>query len=150
MKFCGVISLRKDLPIWAIPNGGLRRIVRTTLAKFVNIPWAVSGRRYATAPSSSMGPAWVLNMRLNARASVRSDEPQLGQTPSILSARHRSLQFRQSTIGSVKFVRCPDACQIAGGERIAASSPTTSSRYCTLARHHASFTLRSSRTPRGP
>ena len=97
-----------------------------------------------------MGPAWVLNMRLNARASVRSVEPQFGQAPSIWSARQRSLQLRQSTIGSVKFERCPEASQIAGGERIAASRPTTSSRCWTIARHHASFTLRSSRTPSGP
>src|SRR3546814_8288530 len=33
MKLPGVISLRKLLPIWAMPNGGLRRLLVTTLAK---------------------------------------------------------------------------------------------------------------------
>jgi hypothetical protein len=27
-KFCGVISLRKDLPIWAMPKGGFLRVAR--------------------------------------------------------------------------------------------------------------------------
>ena len=44
-KLPGVISLRNDFPIWAIPNGGLLRLVRSTLAKLMNMPWAVSGRR---------------------------------------------------------------------------------------------------------
>ena len=61
-------------------------------------------------------PAWVLNIKLNARASVRSFEPQFGQVSPIWSARHRSLQLRQSTIGSVKFARCPEASHTAGGE----------------------------------
>jgi len=30
-KFCGVISLRKDLPIWAMPKGGFFRTVESTL-----------------------------------------------------------------------------------------------------------------------
>ena len=70
IQFCGVISLRNDLPTWAMPNGGFLRVVCSTLAKLTNIPCAVSGRRYATAPASSTGPAWVLNIRLNWRASV--------------------------------------------------------------------------------
>ncbi|GBD46570.1 hypothetical protein HRbin41_01398 [bacterium HR41] len=45
MKFPGVISLRKALPIWAMPNGGLRRANCKTLRKFTKIPCAVSGRR---------------------------------------------------------------------------------------------------------
>ncbi len=44
-KLPGVISLRNDLPIWAIPNGGFLRVVVWTLAKLTKIPWAVSGRR---------------------------------------------------------------------------------------------------------
>ena len=71
-KLPGVISLRKDLPTWAMPNGGFFRVDCSTLAKFTNMPCAVSGRRYATAPSSSTGPAWVLNIRLKARAGVNS------------------------------------------------------------------------------
>ena len=45
MKLPGVISLRKLLPIWAMPNGGFWRLVVTTLAKLRKMPWAVSGRR---------------------------------------------------------------------------------------------------------
>ena len=45
IQFCGVISLRKLLPTWAIPNGGFLRVVCRTWAKLVNIPCAVSGRR---------------------------------------------------------------------------------------------------------
>ena len=44
-KFCGVISLRNDLPTCAMPKGGFLRVVPSTLAKFVNMPCAVSGRR---------------------------------------------------------------------------------------------------------
>ena len=40
-----VISLRNDLPICAIPNGGLRREVCSTFLKLAKIPCAVSGRR---------------------------------------------------------------------------------------------------------
>src|SRR3974390_2702761 len=101
-KLPGVISFRNDLPICAIPNGGLRRDVAKTFAKLTKMPCAVSGRRYATEPSSSTGPTVVLNMRWKARGDVRSVEPQLGQTPSIWSSRQRSLHFRQSTRGSVK------------------------------------------------
>ena len=45
MKFPGVISLRNDLPIWAIPNGGLRRAKPSTVLKSRKMPCAVSGRR---------------------------------------------------------------------------------------------------------
>ena len=72
MKLPGVISLRNDLPTWAIPNGGFLRLVASTLAKFTNMPWAVSGRKYTSAPAPSMGPAAVLNIKLNARASVNA------------------------------------------------------------------------------
>ena len=44
-KLPGVISLRNDLPIWAMPNGGRLREVSRTFLKLVNMPWAVSGRR---------------------------------------------------------------------------------------------------------
>ena len=43
-----------------------------------------------------------------------------------------------------------DPQAIAGGERIAASSPTTSWRSWTIDRHHASLTLRRSSTTRSP
>ncbi len=45
MKLPGVISLRKDLPIWAIPNGGFLRAKLSTFLKLMKIPCAVSGRR---------------------------------------------------------------------------------------------------------
>ena len=45
MKLPGVISLRKLLPIWAMPNGGFCRLEVTTLAKLMKMPCAVSGRR---------------------------------------------------------------------------------------------------------
>ena len=45
MKLPGVISLRKLLPTWAMPNGGFLRLVCSTLAKLTNMPCAVSGRR---------------------------------------------------------------------------------------------------------
>ena len=45
MKLPGVISLRKDLPMLAMPNGGLRRDTWSTWANEMKMPWAVSGRR---------------------------------------------------------------------------------------------------------
>ena len=45
MKLPGVISLRNDLPIWPMPNGGFMREACSTFAKFVKMPCAVSGRR---------------------------------------------------------------------------------------------------------
>ena len=45
MKLPGVISLRNDLPIWAIPNGGFLRAKPSTFLKLMKIPCAVSGRR---------------------------------------------------------------------------------------------------------
>ena len=45
MKLPGVISLRNDLPVCAIPNGGLRRLNCRTFLKLMKMPCAVSGRR---------------------------------------------------------------------------------------------------------
>ena len=45
MKLPGVISLRNDLPIWAIPNGGFLRENCRTFLKLMKMPCAVSGRR---------------------------------------------------------------------------------------------------------
>ena len=44
-KFPVVISLRNDLPICAIPNGGFLRANWRTFLKLMKIPCAVSGRR---------------------------------------------------------------------------------------------------------
>src|SRR5688572_2290303 len=153
IQFCGVISLRKLLPTCAIPNGGFLRVELSTLEKLTNIPCAVSGLRYATAPASSTGPALVLNIRLNWRGSVNVPcLPQLGQVfgSSSLSRRKRFLQLVQSTSGSLKLARWPEASQIWGGPRIAASISTTSSRCWTMRRIHDSRILRSSNDPSGP
>ena len=48
----------------------------------------------------------------------------------------------QSTSGSVKVARWPEAAHTAGGLRMAASRPTTSSRRCTIDSHHRFLTLR--------
>ena len=65
VKLPGVISLRKDLPIWPIPNGIFFLEVRCTFLKFTKIPCAVSGRRYTVFFASSVTPWKVLNIRLN-------------------------------------------------------------------------------------
>ena len=44
-KLPGVISLRNDLPTFAMPNGGLRRASCATFLKLMKMPCAVSGRR---------------------------------------------------------------------------------------------------------
>ena len=45
VKLRGLISLRNDLPICAMPNGTLMRVEFTTLVKLAKMPCAVSGRR---------------------------------------------------------------------------------------------------------
>ena len=115
MKLPGVISLRNALPIWAMPNGGLRRANWSTFLKFTKMPCAVSGRRKMRAASSRTGPMNVSNIRLNWRASP-SSPPHSGQRSSPLSpgsrwsARHRLLHLpMHCTSGSVKLVH------VAGG-----------------------------------
>ncbi len=44
-KLPGVISLRNDFPICAMPNGGFLRVVVCTFWKLTKMPCAVSGRR---------------------------------------------------------------------------------------------------------
>ncbi len=155
-KLPGVISLRKLLPIWAIPNGGFTRIDEVTFLKLTKIPCAVSGRRNAREASSRTGPTNVSNIRLNSRGSVRS---QSGISPgcfdgrlphelcSSWSARKRSLHVRQSTSGSENPATCPDATQTSGLRMIAESSATTSSRSWISERRHSAFTLSFSSTP---
>ena len=162
MKLPGVISLRNDLPIWAMPNGGFLRLARCTVAKLTNMPCAVSGRNHTTFSSASIGPAWVLNIRLKLRGSPSSCLPQSGHwmVPSASSApsctlrsvssRWRVWQLAHSTSGSAKFSRWPDASQTSVGPSSACSMPTTSSRSCTMWRHHCFLTFSFSSTPRGP
>ena len=151
-----MISLRKDLPICAMPNGGLRRASWSTFLKLMRMPCAVSGRRYATELSSSSAPTCVLNMRLNWRASVRSQSdvspgrfdglrPQLDC--SSWSARKRSLHVRQSTSGSVKPVTWPDASQTRGLRMIVESRATMSSRSWIIASSQRALMLFFIRTP---
>jgi len=45
MKCSTVTSLRKLLPIWAMPKGGFRPDESSTFLNCTNIAWAVSGRR---------------------------------------------------------------------------------------------------------
>ena len=47
------------------------RAVRWALAKLVKIPWAVSGRKYATDAESDAGPTFVWNIKLKSRGGVR-------------------------------------------------------------------------------
>ena len=116
-----MISLRNDLPVCAMPNGGLRRASCMTFLKLMKMPCAVSGRRYAGELPSSIAPTCVSNMRLNWRASVRSHWESspgrlLGRLPqcasSSRSARKRSLQVLQSIerVGEARDVpgRLPD------------------------------------------
>ena len=151
-----MISLRNDLPTWAIPNGGRRRASWSTFLKLMKMPCAVSGRRYAFEPPSTSAPTEVSNIRLNCRASVRS---QSGVSPGFLlglrphcesssrSPRKRSLQVRQSTSGSVNPSTCPDASQTSGFRITAESSATMSSRSCTIEANQRERMLFFVRTP---
>src|SRR5215217_3538164 len=49
MKFPGVISLRNDLPICAMPNGGFLRAYWSVVLKARKMPWAVSGQVHGRA-----------------------------------------------------------------------------------------------------
>ncbi len=93
-------------------------------------------------------------MRLNCRGSVKvSFDPHTGHCPSWISgrsARKRRWQFVHSTRGSVKPSTWPDASQTFGCMRIAASSPSMSSREWTMAAHQRSRMFLFSSTPRGP
>src|SRR5919199_5573715 len=96
---------------------------------------------------------YVLNMRLNCRGSVHEGpRPQFEQAlvRSMWSARKRLLQWVHSTSGSVKVATCPEASHTSRFMRIDDSKPTTSSRSCTIERHHSFLRLRLSSTPRGP
>ena len=78
-EVAGVISLRKDLPIWHTPKGQLPAGGALDGGKLTKMPWAVSGRRYTSLAVSSVTPWKVLNIRLNLRMSVKSLLPQPGQ-----------------------------------------------------------------------
>ena len=72
------------------------------------------------------------------------------QSSMSLSARKRSLHSRQSIKGSAKPPRWPDACQVCGFIRIAASNPTLYGLSWTNFFHQAFLMLFFSSTPKGP
>ena len=55
-KLPGVISLRNDLPTWAMPNGGRLRLVSSTFLKLTNMPCAVSGPQVDLGAGALDGP----------------------------------------------------------------------------------------------
>src|SRR5438876_32499 len=79
-------------------------------------------------------------MRLKARAGVRSVEPQWRHAPSTSSSsRQRDLQLRQSTSGSVKVARWPDASHTRGAMRMGAWRPQGRRAWLeTMDNHHKS------------
>ena len=70
VKFRGVISLRKLLPIWAMPKGTRTRVLSRTFLKLTKMPWAVSGRRNAVSSSVPRAPTIVLNIKLKSRGGL--------------------------------------------------------------------------------
>jgi len=125
------------------------RVAASTLLKLVNIPGRLGsqvGRGTLALDRTGLGLEHEIERsRLGElrRTTVRTDAVDLVLAPAFLA-------LRQSTSGSVKVSRWPDAAQTAGGPRIAASIPTMSLRRWTIAVHHACFTLRSMFTPSGP
>ena len=152
----GVISLRKLLA--HLGDAERRLLAASSAARWRSSrtcpgPSPAAGRR--RPPSSSTGPAWVLNIRLNCaglgeavlRAAVRAAR----RGRRACRGGSAPCSSLQSTSGSVKLARWPlTPPRSPAAPRMAASRPTTSSRSCTIERHQASFTLRSSSTPSGP
>ena len=66
------------------------------------------------------------------------------------SARNRWWQDRHSVSGSTNSVMCPLACHTSGARITEESSPTMSSRSCTIERHHSRLMLFFISTPSGP
>ena len=64
-----MISLRKLLPICAMPNGGFTRIEDVTFLKLTKMPCAVSGRRY--------GDARLVAQRADMRLEHQVERPRL-------------------------------------------------------------------------
>ena len=116
------------MPICAIPKGIDFDVESKTFLKLIKICWAVSGLKYAKDWPSSMGPTFVLNIRLKGLGSVRSSDPQEGHLLSDrLSARHLDLQDLQSVNGSVNVSSWPENFKTEGLLKMAASKPSTSS-----------------------
>ena len=126
MKLPGVISLRNDLPTWAMPNGGLRRAKVRTVLKSRKMPCAVSGRRKTRWPPlldgadrrlehevelARLGELALLGLARELGRALAAADLGLGvrilAASSRWSARKRRLQVLQSTSGSVKPARWP-------------------------------------------
>ena len=176
MKLPGVISLRKDLPIWPMPAGIFLRVERITFWKLTKMPCAVSGRRYSSLTLFSFTPWKVLNIRLNWRMPVKSFLPQTGHLISCsaiycsssallqpspvsspwvkssisLSARKRALQALQSISGSLKPPTWPEATHTSRFIRMPASRPTLYLLSWTNFCHQARLMLFLNSTPSGP
>ena len=83
MKLPGVISLRKDLPIWQMPDGQLfARGAHGRLGSSQKCPARFRDADKSRLPCPRSRPAWVLNIRLNWRMPVKSFLPHTGQTMS--------------------------------------------------------------------
>ena len=175
IKFPGVISFRKALPIWQIAKGNFILEVLWTFMKFVKIPCAVSGRKYVSFLSLLTTPKYVLNIKLKFRMLVHSSFPQTGHliwfsaiifsislygvfsetrilvADSInLSARKRLWQLLQSIRGSLKFFKWPLASHTVGFKIILLSIPTALGCVVTYSFHHKFLIFCFNKTPNGP
>ena len=149
-----VISLRKLLPIWHTPKGSLAggaltfwkltkmpwavsgRRYTVFLASSVT-PWKVLNIRLncrmsvkLCLPQLGQGMLWdsmksfISSWEKASMGLPRSTPLSPAQSSISLSARKRSLHSLQSIRGSEKPPRCPEATQVWGFMRMAASSPT--------------------------
>ena len=144
MKLPGVISLRNALPICAMPNGTFWRVdwlhvQEVDVDALRRLRAQVDHRRrLLDRPHERLEHEVELPRLRRARPSCRRPGTALRRpcaSSSGLSARKRLLQFLQSTSGSAKPATWPLASQTRGCMRIAASSPSMSSRSRTIARH---------------
>ena len=155
-KWPGVISLRNDLPTCAMPNGGLLADVLQHVGE-VRRTCPARSRAGGTTSAPCVGDRAGVGLEHQVEVAGLGERSHRAAVRAHVRDRRACRganalwQFLQSTSGSVKFVevagRLPDR---RAAPRMAASRPTTSSRSCTIERHQASFTLRSSRTPMGP
>ena len=77
MKLPGVISLRKDLPIWPMPNGQLLARGALDVGEVDEDALRGLGAQIDLVSSQSSVTPWkVLNIRLNWRMPVKSCLPQ--------------------------------------------------------------------------
>ena len=154
MKLPGVISLRKALPIWPMPNGGFFRAAVSTLLKFTKIPLRRLRTQVMQAGFESTGPRWVFTQSgellsfgpLPAGAAVGADDLAMPFSGAFLcfasnassrwSSQWHLWQLRHSTSGSTKVSTWPDASQTRVGQVVEESRPTTSSRPRTKVCHH--------------